>query len=43
MQSLVIEVVPEIMDLKKKVYAELDKAAAPEVIFASNTSTLTYY
>ncbi|NND87518.1 MAG: 3-hydroxyacyl-CoA dehydrogenase family protein [Nitrosopumilus sp.] len=38
--ELVIEVVPEIMDLKKKVYAELDKAAAPEVIFASNTSTL---
>ena len=38
--ELVIEVVPEIMDLKKKVYAELDKAASPEVIFASNTSTL---
>ena len=38
--ELVIEVVPEIMDLKKKVYAELDKVAGPEVIFASNTSTL---
>ena len=38
--EMVIEVVPEIMDLKKKVYAELDKAANPEVIFASNTSTL---
>ncbi len=38
--ELVIEVVPEIMELKKTVYAELDKAAAPEVIFASNTSTL---
>ena len=38
--ELVIEVVPEIMELKKKVYAELDKAAGPEVIFASNTSTL---
>ena len=38
--ELVIEVVPEIMDLKKKVYAELDKAARPDVIFASNTSTL---
>lgn len=38
--ELVIEVVPEIMDLKKKVYAELDKVAKPEVIFASNTSTL---
>ncbi|MFQ5475620.1 MAG: 3-hydroxyacyl-CoA dehydrogenase NAD-binding domain-containing protein [Nitrosopumilus sp.] len=38
--ELVIEVVPEIMDLKKKVYAELDKAASPDVVFASNTSTL---
>ena len=38
--ELVIEVVPEIMELKKSVYAELDKAAAPEAIFASNTSTL---
>ena len=38
--ELVIEVVPEIMDLKKKVYADLDKAAKPDVIFASNTSTL---
>ena len=38
--EMIIEVVPEIMDLKKKVYAELDKAANPEVIFASNTSTL---
>ncbi len=38
--EMVIEVVPEIMDLKKKVYAELDKVASSEVIFASNTSTL---
>lgn len=38
--QLVIEVVPEIMDLKKKVYAELDSVAGKEVIFASNTSTL---
>jgi len=38
--ELVIEVVPEIMDLKKKVYAELDEVASPEIIFASNTSTL---
>ena len=38
--ELIIEVVPEIMDLKKLVYAELDKVAGPDVIFASNTSTL---
>jgi len=38
--QLVIEAVPEIMDLKKKVYAELDQAANSDVIFASNTSTL---
>lgn len=38
--DLVIEVVPEIMDLKKKVYAELDSVAEKNVIFASNTSTL---
>ena len=37
---LVIEVVPEIMELKKKVYAELDRVAGSGVIFASNTSTL---
>ena len=38
--DLVIEAVPEIMDLKKKVYAELDKIASDQVVFASNTSTL---
>ena len=38
--DLVIEAVPEIMELKKKVYAELDKAASEQVVFASNTSTL---
>jgi enoyl-CoA hydratase/3-hydroxyacyl-CoA dehydrogenase len=38
--DLVIEAVPEIMDLKKKVYAELDKVAGKNVVFASNTSTL---
>ncbi|NOS62411.1 MAG: 3-hydroxyacyl-CoA dehydrogenase family protein [Nitrosarchaeum sp.] len=38
--QLVIEVVPEIMELKKKVYGELDAVAGKDVIFASNTSTL---
>lgn len=38
--DLVIEAVPEIMDLKMKVYAELDKVADSRVVFASNTSTL---
>jgi enoyl-CoA hydratase/3-hydroxyacyl-CoA dehydrogenase len=38
--QLVIEVVPEIMELKKKVYAELDAVAGKDIVFASNTSTL---
>ena len=38
--QMVIEVVPEIMELKKKVYSELDAVAGSDVIFASNTSTL---
>jgi enoyl-CoA hydratase/3-hydroxyacyl-CoA dehydrogenase len=38
--DMVIEAVPEIMDLKKKVYAELDSVADKRIIFASNTSTL---
>jgi enoyl-CoA hydratase / 3-hydroxyacyl-CoA dehydrogenase len=38
--DVVIEAVPEIMELKMKVYAELDSVAGKNVIFASNTSTL---
>ena len=38
--DLVIEAVPEIMELKKKVYAELDQVANKNTVFASNTSTL---
>ena len=38
--DLVVEAVPEIMDLKKKVYSELDSVADQNVVFASNTSTL---
>ena len=38
--DLVIEAVPEDLELKKKVFAELDAALKPEAIFASNTSGL---
>lgn len=38
--QMVVEAVPEIMDLKRKVYAELDAEADPAAVFASNTSTL---
>tara|TARA_B100000446_G_scaffold180994_1_gene197716 strand:+ start:820 stop:1971 length:1152 start_codon:yes stop_codon:yes gene_type:complete len=38
--DLVIEAVPEDMNLKKKIYAELDKLAPSNTVFASNTSTL---
>lgn len=39
--DLVIEAVPEIMDLKKQVFAEVQKFAKKECIFASNTSGLS--
>lgn len=38
--DLMIEAVPEIMDLKKKVYSEVETVAEKKTIFASNTSTL---
>jgi enoyl-CoA hydratase/3-hydroxyacyl-CoA dehydrogenase len=38
--DLMIEAVPEIMELKKKVYLEVDKVAQQKTFFASNTSTL---
>jgi len=39
--DMTIEAVIENLDLKKRVYSELDSLAAPEVIFASNTSALS--
>jgi enoyl-CoA hydratase/3-hydroxyacyl-CoA dehydrogenase len=39
--DLVIEAIPELMDLKKKVFAEIDKAAPPHALLASNTSTMS--
>ena len=38
--NLVVEAVPEDLNLKKKVYEEIEKYATDEMIFASNTSTL---
>jgi enoyl-CoA hydratase/3-hydroxyacyl-CoA dehydrogenase len=39
--DLVIEAVPEIMDIKKQVFSEVQQYAKPECIFASNTSGLS--
>ena len=36
--DLIIEAVPEDLELKKKVFGELDTVAGPETIFATNTS-----
>ncbi|WP_290623396.1 MULTISPECIES: 3-hydroxyacyl-CoA dehydrogenase family protein, partial [unclassified Archaeoglobus] len=38
--DLVIEAVPEVVDIKKQVWEEVDKLTKPECIFASNTSTM---
>ena len=39
--DLVIEAIPEFMDLKKKVFSEIDKAAPAHALLASNTSTMS--
>ncbi len=39
--DLVIEAVPEKMDLKKKIFSTVDKIAPPHTILVSNTSTLS--
>lgn len=39
--DLVIEAIPEIMDLKKETFRQMDKAAPPRALFASNTSTMS--
>ncbi len=39
--DFVIEAVPENLDLKKKIFAELDKICKPEAILATNTSVLS--
>lgn len=39
--DLVVEAVPENFELKKKVFAEIDKAAPEEAILASNTSSIS--
>lgn len=36
--DLIVEAVPENMDLKKSVFSEMDRTIKPEAIFASNTS-----
>lgn len=39
--DLVVEVIIEVMDVKKKVFAELDELTKPHVILASNTSSMS--
>ena len=39
--NLVIEAVPEIMDLKRRVWAEVDELAPRDAILATNTSSLS--
>ncbi|MGH3715728.1 MAG: 3-hydroxyacyl-CoA dehydrogenase family protein, partial [Micromonosporaceae bacterium] len=39
--DLIVEAVPEHLDLKQKIFADLDKVAKPEAILATNTSSLS--
>jgi 3-hydroxybutyryl-CoA dehydrogenase len=39
--DLAVEVVPERMEIKKQIFAELDRVASPAVILATNTSSLS--
>jgi 3-hydroxybutyryl-CoA dehydrogenase len=39
--DFIIEVIIEVMDVKKKVFAELDELTKPEVILSSNTSSMS--
>ena len=38
--ELVIEAVPEVLETKRKVFAELDRLAPPDAILATNSSTM---
>ena len=39
--DLVVEAVPEVVDLKTSIFAELDSICKPETILASNTSSIS--
>jgi enoyl-CoA hydratase/3-hydroxyacyl-CoA dehydrogenase len=39
--DLVTEAAPEVLDLKKQIFAEMDKAAPEHALLASNTSTMS--
>ena len=39
--DLVVEAIPERMELKKALFAELDRICAPEAVLATNTSSLS--
>src|SRR5271166_2795541 len=39
--DLAVEVVPERLEIKKQIFAELDRVASPAAILATNTSSLS--